>query len=110
MVWLLRPAQKATGLRDVAAEVSAMPVRAPIANRKNKARDAARKTAWVHVLLQVEASNPAASAHDMALRSISTESTISARLSPPSRNGTAITGRTAIHSVNARNPCATPSA
>src|SRR5436309_4188822 len=75
-------------------------------NKKKKLKIAARRTARSHSVLQAEASNPAASAQQIALKLIRAESTASCQPTPPMINGIVTTGNTASHKVTARNPCA----
>src|SRR5580765_7351280 len=55
------------------------------------------------LLLQAEATRPAAKAQHMALKLIIIESSASVKLTPPRSKGIAATGRTASQSVRARS-------
>ena len=82
----------------------------PVANtrKKAKARIAASRNARSQVLLQAEASKPAASAQHIALAFTKTDSAASAQLTPPSRNGIVNTGSTASPRVTRPQPVRQP--
>ena len=78
--------------------------RAMNGSKNNRERTDAPSNDRTQRLLQADASKPAASAQQIALKFTEMDSIACGQLTPPSRNGMVNTGATASQSVNARNP------